>query len=349
MVEVDGDEVGEPSDADRTTLDPEACRPVDRRDIEQGTPGSTCLVDDGAPHLMTDPLNVFDPSKIFSRGDSTIEIGPDRDRNTQFTHRGEIADSVPEISFGVRTETDSCPGGCEILKILGIRMRAMDRGSPFVDHPVIEGEPHRRPIVDGEAVVNLLHNLFQMKVKDRPSSCGFCVDGRNAIDRDRSSGMRYRSHRLQRSFRNLLRTVKTREVGLQRSSVEANLSTREWTIIESGADVIAMKKNDANAGIPSRSKDGAVEHPPGVLFLVGGVMDVMKLANGSDAGVEHLLEGRPARAIGPLGIERCDQLVHGRTPGKKRALALAERLTLPPHPTLEGMTVSIDETGQDRH
>ena len=225
----------------------------------------------------------------------------------------------------------------------------MNRSGPFVDYAVIEGEPHRRSPVTGAAVVDLLNDFFQMEMKSRSAVGGFGMHGGDAIDRDRSRGVRHRGHRLQWSFGDLFHPVETAEVVLEPLSIEAKLATTQRTIIEPATDVVAVKKHDANAGIPSRSKDGVVEHPTCIGVAVGGVMDVMKLTDGGDAGIKHLLEGRPARAVGPLGIERCDQLVHGRPPSEERALALTERLAESPHSSLEGVTVRIDETGQDRH
>ena len=346
MVKVDRDEVGKPPEADRTALDPEARRPVDGGDIQQGPTRASSAVGDGPAHLMSNPLNVFDPAKVFRRCDPAVEIGPDRDRNARVAHRGEVADSIAEISLGVRTETDPRPGGGEVAKILGSRVRAMNRGGPLIDHPVFQREPHRRPTVARPAIVDLLNDLFEVKMKRGSASCGFGMDGGDAIDRNRSRGMRYRGHRLQRTFGDLLHPIETGQVMLEPSSVEAKLPSIQRTIVESTANIVTVKEHDSNAGIPSRPKDGVVEHPTRCFVFVVGVMDVVKLTDGGDARIKHLLEGESARAIRPLDIERRDQLVHGRPPGEERSLAFEEGLTQPSHPTLEGMAVRVDEPRQ---
>ncbi len=164
-----GHEVGEPPEADlEPALDPEARRPVDGcRCPAAPAPESGQRRRSRPPRIWCRTRWTYSIQRRSSAGAIRLFRSVPIEIDARLPHRGEIADPVPEVAFGVRAETDPSARGAEVAKVLGGRVGAVHRGGAFVDHPVLEREPHRRPIVPAPAVLDLLHDLFEVQVEDR--------------------------------------------------------------------------------------------------------------------------------------------------------------------------------------
>jgi CDP-diacylglycerol--glycerol-3-phosphate 3-phosphatidyltransferase len=288
--------------------EPESRRPLVLTDLEEPP-----KVD----HVAAESLptrDALDLSQFFQRIDADVRVGADTKSDPALQHRFQGRETVAEIRFRGRAETDARARVRKQVELVRVGVRPVHHRGSRAEAARVREQFDRPEAVLGDAFVDLARLLVGVNVERQPLALAVAADllepGAGAC----TDGVGGEPH--------------------------AALGCERLDVAQVGGDGLLTEALDAPTGVGDIEENEVDPCLTPCLKCGAGLVepDVVELPHGRVAGGAHLPVG--VRVVLPdlLGGQTRRQLQHGLAPGPEVAA-----LDLPPERALESVAVRVHE------
>ena len=262
-------------------------------------------------------LAVFEQHQFFGRVDADMAVGARAPGAARGAPGRQVEDAVAQVGFGARAQPGHRAARRSAPVFIRIHVGRMHQAPARIDRCLVEQPRDRALAAPGAAVIDLLRLLGNVDVNRRRR-----VDRGQARERIAQGRGRHGAQRVRRQAEPRALGLGERLQALQQAehrvgrADEAALAFVRRQAAEAAGLIEHRQQRKPDAGAPGRPQQRQRQRRVvGIRPAIGGVVQVVELADGGVAGFQHLDVQTERDGLELVRGQARSEAVHQRAPG----------------------------------
>ena len=289
-------------------------------------------------------MPIFQLPQLGGSVDLDIRIGPYAEAAAGREIGGAVKDAVTKRRLGQRAETDHRARGSQRRYLRRSRVGGVDHAPALIERGILEQPFHRASAERRDAVLHFpqllggvdMNRPLRRRLANRPERRG--GHRTQGVRRDAHTSLRQSCHRCPRTPDQIEEALGIVD--------EAALAGSRRRAAEAAIGVERRQQREADAGLRAGRGD-TLRHFAGIGVgpAVNVVVQIMELADGREAGLQHFHIGEGGDRLDVVGRKALKEAVHHLAPGPEAVGGRTAALGEPGHAALKGVAMQVRQAG----